>query len=201
MDIVSAFETRAGRPLPDAVALRRDVGRQTLRRGEILFAQGTPSSRVYWVRVGVLKLSYVSSDGTERVREFVAEGQVFACLEALDGARPAEYSATACEACELEWLPFAALDALSQREPTWGRCLGQFALDTARHRGERERVLLTSPPLQRFTSAIRERPWLLSRVAQRDLAAYIGVTPVSLSRFKSEMGLLPSKRSAARKRP
>lgn len=187
MDIVDAFELRAGKPLPGAAPLRRGVHCQSARRGEILFHEGGESTRVYWVRSGLIKLSYTSKDGQERIREFVAEGQVFACLEALEGKQHALFTATVCQSSQLEWIDYAALAQLAQQEALWAQCLTLFVMDTALNRGAREHELLTLLPQERFIQAIAQRPWLLDRVTQRDLAAYIGVTPVSLSRFKSRL--------------
>lgn len=45
----------------------------------------------------------------------------------------------------------------------------------------------TSSPEQRYISLIKNRPELLNRVPQHQLASYLGVTPQSLSRIRSRI--------------
>lgn len=187
MDIIDAFERRAGRALPFADALRQKIARRQLARCESLFNLGEAAPNIYLVRSGVLKLSYMSPEGKERVREFVAEHQVFACLEALSDDAPANYGAIACENCDVEYLAASDIETLAASELAWARCVGLFYLDTALNRGGRERQFLMLSPPDRLQMAMSERPWLTTRVSQQDLSAYIGITPVSLSRLKSRM--------------
>lgn len=185
MDLIDAFEARIGCALPASDDLRRRLRQRTVRRGDALFRAGEPETRIHYIASGVIKLSFVSDEGLERIRDFVADGRVFACLESLDGSMPALFSAIACENAVVDSLEYQLLAEYTARYPLWMQCLSLFLLDTAKNRGERERRFLMLPPPQRFAQAIEDRPWLLQRVSQQDLAAYIGVTPVSLSRLKA----------------
>jgi CRP-like cAMP-binding protein len=186
LDLVSAFEARLGEHLPGAAELRSRVKRLHFDKGATVFEAGRSCRDVFFVLAGLIKLHYVSAGGDARVRDFVNEGKVFAALESLEDAQaPAWYTATAYEPSTLEVLPYAQIEALARESAPWARCVGLFFLDTALNRGSREHAFLLLPPLERFRVAIQERPWLLERVRQHDMASYIGITPVSLSRLKS----------------
>ena len=53
---------------------------------------------------------------------------------------------------------------------------------------KRERELLTLSPEERYRSFSHEYPMLSSRIPQKDIARYLGVTPVGLCRIKKRLG-------------
>ena len=152
-----------------------------------MFHAGDRVAFVGLIRHGVVKFSYRSEDGTERVRDFLAEGQIAACVALLGEGPPVTYDGVACEDTTVESLDGDLLRAVARTEPAWADCLNLLLQEKTRHLVEREHALLTMTPPQRLSRAVAERPWLLDRVPQRDLAAYIGITPVSLSRLKARV--------------
>ncbi len=186
LDLIDIFEARVRSTLPQAQRLRGTITNRRVAQGRALFHAGEPVSRVFLVRTGVIKFAYMSEDGVERVRDFIAEGQIAACVGALAGGDSvAAYDGIACEDAVVDCLDFGPVCQLTKSEPLWARCIGLLLYDTTRNLTERERALLTLTPPDRLAQAVAERPWLLTRVSQRDLAAYIGITPVSLSRLKA----------------
>ncbi len=185
LDLLDILEQRVGQRLPHAAQLRDRLVERSWRRGEALFRAGDPVAQFALIRHGVVKFSYLSPDGVERVRDFIADGQLAACIGALGGTIEAAYDGVACQDTVAETLALDLIRPLVDSEPPWAQCVNLLLLDITRHLAERERVLLTLSPPQRLAHAVGERPWLLERVHQHDLAAYIGVTPVSLSRLKA----------------
>jgi CRP-like cAMP-binding protein len=161
------------------------LAHRSWRRGELLFRTGDRVGEFAFIKSGIVKLSYLSAEGTERVRDFIAEGQLAVCSGAMGGAVEAAYDGVACADTVLETLNFAFVKSLIESETLWARCISLLLHDINRHLAERERMLLTLNPPERLAHAVEERPWLLDRVLQQDLAAYLGITPVSLSRLKA----------------
>ena len=52
--------------------------------------------------------------------------------------------------------------------------------------------MLTLSPTERYRAFLRHSPGVAERVLQRDLARYLGVTPVSLSRLKARVNAVPA---------
>ena len=48
-------------------------------------------------------------------------------------------------------------------------------------------TFIASTPEERFMTLLLERPQLIDRVPQHQLASYLGITPESLSRIKKRM--------------
>jgi CRP-like cAMP-binding protein len=185
LDLLAVLERRLGRPLPEAARLRQRLVQRSWRRGEALFRVGDQVGQLALIKRGVVKFSYLSAEGVERVRDFIADGQLAVCVGALGGDVDAAYDGLACEDITAETLSLDAVRPLLQREPLWAQCLNLLLHDITHHLAERERMLLTLSPPERLAQAVAERPWLRDRVPQQDLAAYIGITPVSLSRLKA----------------
>ncbi|MBS0519718.1 MAG: Crp/Fnr family transcriptional regulator [Proteobacteria bacterium] len=185
LDLIAVLESRVGHALPRAAELRSRLVHRSWRRGESLFHAGDRVTYIALVKRGVLKFSYRSEEGTERIRDFLAEGQVAACVGTLGGEGAVAYDGVACEDTVTESLDVELLRSPVKTDPAWAHCLSLLLYDKNRHLAERERSLLTLSPPERLAHAIAERPWLSERVTQQDLAAYIGITPVSLSRLKA----------------
>ena len=183
MDLLQAFSQRIGEALPAVDELRAAVTECSHAPGTALFRAGEPCLHIFCVQQGIVKLEFVDQHGDARVRDFVAEGGVFAAIECLEQPKaPAWYTASAYGPVTVQRLPYAPVRQLAIQHPVWARCVALYFHDTAMNRGRREHGFLMLSPLDRLRAAVAERPWLLQRVRQQDLASYIGVTPVSLSR-------------------
>ena len=55
---------------------------------------------------------------------------------------------------------------------------------------QREQEFLQLSARQRYASLLEQHPEWADRIALKHLASYLGVTDVSLSRLRSEMGLI-----------
>ncbi len=75
------------------------------------------------------------------------------------------------------WAPWAALEH---------RVLGAL-LDG---KMQREQEFLQLSARQRYARLLEQHPQWAERIALKHLASYLGVTDVSLSRLRSEMGLI-----------
>ena len=91
--------------------------------------------------------------------------------------------ATAISACELEQVDFRAVEAVMSRNSEWA--VGVFSAMTmhALVKERRERELLMFTPEERYRRFLEDYPELVESVAQKDIASYLGITPVGLSRI------------------
>jgi len=139
------------------------------------------------MRRGLLKLAYLSDRGDEWIKSFIAEGQFFASIAALTPGGSTSFAAEAIEDSELEQLDYRDIAARAATSLPWQRALAQALLIYGARKEARERELLTLAPTERYRAFLRQSPGVVDRVRQRDLALYLGVTPVSLSRLKARV--------------
>lgn len=157
-----------------------------LDKGQVLFDVGQPHPYLYVMRQGCVKLLYRGANGDEWVQDFVAEGAFFCSLTALVGGL-SSYACEALEPCELERLHYPWLEQTAHQKQAWQQALLAGWKEYATRKELRERDLLTLTPPQRYEAFVRTHPGLVQRVPQKDLARYLGVTPVSLSRIRGRL--------------
>ncbi|MEY4766595.1 MAG: hypothetical protein RI907_3268 [Pseudomonadota bacterium] len=158
-----------------------------LDKGQALFHIDQPHPYVHVLRRGCVKTVYLDAQGQEWVQDFFDEGAFLCSLTSLQPGGVASYGCVALEACEVERIDYAWLESVAYDHPLWQRALLQGWKDYATRREVRERGLLTLSPAQRYQSFLAHRPGLAARLSQHDLARYLGITPVSLSRIRGRL--------------
>ncbi len=180
--IVTIFEQLTG-PLPDWPELKPHIKLMHLKRGGSLFAAAQPMPHIFIVLNGLIKLHHDNAEGRERIKNFAAEGAIVASISALQTNGRASFSATALEPASLARIPYKALEHMADTHFAWGRLLRTVLMGYALQKEQREQGFLMQSAAVRYEALIRAQPNLAARVAQKDLAAYLGVTPVGLSRI------------------
>jgi CRP-like cAMP-binding protein len=148
-----------------------------------VFLQGAAHPYVYAIRRGLLKLCYMQADGVEWIKSFVHEGGFFASIAALQPEGRTSFMVTAIEASALERVDYRLLAELAQRHLPWSRALHLLTMVYAVRKEQRERELLTLLPEERYRAFRAAHAGLERRVPQKDLARYLGLTPVGLNRI------------------
>ncbi len=97
-------------------ALESSMSAVSLRRGEILFAEGDEGDQLYVVFEGKIKLGRRSGDGREYLIAILGPGQMFGELSFFDPG-PRSATATAVTDVELRSLGHSALNPVLQSHP------------------------------------------------------------------------------------
>jgi len=182
-----SFERLAGGALPDWDGLAARVRRRALRSGEVLFHAGAPHPHVVCVAEGVLKMVYDTADGKQWIKAFAEPGLSFASLTALREGGRASFSACAVGEAAVECVPYAAVEQFAARHAAWQRLLANAFRVYGERKEQRELELLTLSAEERYRRFAAEHPALEARLAQHEVAAYVRVTPVALSRIKARL--------------
>ncbi|WLT30698.1 Crp/Fnr family transcriptional regulator [Geothrix sp. PMB-07] len=181
------FEQLAGCPLPEQEHCLQHLKMVRVAAGETVFQAGETHPYIYVVRKGLVKLCYWLPDGTERIKSFGEAGGLFASMAALEPGGLTSFAVVALEASELERVELACLEQLGQRHLAWQRCLTGAVKRYALRKEIRERDLLILKPLERYQTFLAAHPDLARRVPLKDLASYLGITAVSLSRIRARL--------------
>ncbi len=176
-------EAAAGAPLRTWAELAPRVTVLRFGPGATVFAQGAAAPSVYVVRSGLIKLVYLDHGGDEWVKSFVPAGQYFASLAALAPGGETAFAAVAIEPSQVERLAWTDIERHTSGDLVWARAVTALVMAFAARKERRERELLTLTPEQRYLAFAAEHPDLERRIPQKDLARYLGVTPVGLNRI------------------
>ncbi len=177
------LESAAGQELPEWDSVARTLHMGTVEAGGTVFLEGVLHPFVYAVRQGLLKLSYLKEDGSEWIKSFAHEGRFFASIAALEPQGRTSFMVTALETSVIERLDYRALAAAADQHLAWSQALRQLTLVFAARKEQRERELLTLNPEQRYLAFCAAYPDLATRIAQKELARHLGMTPVGLNRI------------------
>lgn len=157
------------------------------QRGQHLFHQGDTDKSIYLIRNGLLKAYYLSDDGKEYIKSFLLPGDMIGSLKGMMGDGGCSFSLVCLEPAELTCIDYDILYARSRNDLNLANSMVDFLLAFAMKKETREFEFLCLTAEERYQTLIDKAPGLVDRVTQNDIARYLGVTPVGLSRIKKRV--------------
>jgi CRP-like cAMP-binding protein len=173
-------------PLSDAdlESLTTPSRRVVLPRGTSLLKAGEHADTTVFVLSGGLREYYVLEDGTERTKGFNLPGEFGGSLSDLLSERPSRVWITVEASAVLVCTPWQVYHRLSMTSTAWSHFARRFAEALYLVKVEREFELLALSASQRYARVLQRWPTLEAVFSQKDIASYVGVTPVHLSRLR-----------------
>ncbi len=175
-------------PAADRARLRRIAAVRRVRRGQVLFHEGEPCAAMFVIVEGSVKVFKLAPDGRERVLNVFRPWDAFA-EAALFGDAVYPAGAQALSPGLLVTLPRAPLLALLRAEPEI--CLRLLASLSVKLKVLTQRLEVTSfqgvaARLAAYLLAERReqgQPLVRLPLSKKDLAAYLAMSPETLSRL------------------
>lgn len=147
-----------------------------------LLRQGEAQPLFYYLHEGIVRAVWHSENGAERVKEFYFPGECcFLYLNWLT-ATTADYGLQLLTAARISEVPLRLLD-----EPAHQPAKIALMRQQLIYKEKKEQMLLLNNPGQRYLYMQTHFPDWESRLTQKDLAAWIGISPVSLSRIRTRL--------------
>lgn len=148
---------------------------------------GEAAHDLIFVSSGLLRFYYLSEEGKETNKAFVAEDEFAGALASASLGLPLYFGIEALEETTMLVAPFAQFTALYDQHPIFER-LGRKLAELLLVRKElRMRSMLEQTAGERYAAFVQKHPQLIERIPQYHLAAYLGITEVSLSRLKNSL--------------
>ncbi len=158
-----------------------------MESGDHVFRQGENDRSMYAITSGILKAYYLSEDGKENIKSFVEPNAVIGSLTATFSKEACSFSLICLEPCCLLKLPFETLYTESQNNLEIANTVNRMLLQLSMKKERREFELLCLSAEQRYRRFIEGSPHMMDRLTQNDIARYLGITPVALSRIKKRI--------------
>ena len=158
------------------------------RKGEPLVRQGDEEMKHFFILEGMLKRVVSNPEGHEMILRFAAEGDLEHSYAAWRLRRPIPYSIVAVTRVRTAELPLPTwveyLDRLPELKTRFEYQVMKLMSEVMAHTITLH--LLDAPGrLARFR---RKHPELAGRIPKKELAAYLNLTPETLSRLKQKLG-------------
>ncbi len=162
-------------------------------KGDVVFKQGDFNDNLYYLSSGLLKAFYMTPDGKVFVKSFIRESNVIGNLTALMSEEPCSFSLVCLEPCSLLHIKFSYLVQLAENDIAIANALIKLLINLAIKKERREYEFLCLSAEERYQIIKQQAPDLLKRVTQNDIARYLGITPVALSRIRARTAVLKSR--------
>lgn len=154
-----------------------------LQRNEYLKVQGSADTRLYHITEGCLRV-FVVDEFEEHTIRFGYEGNVIVALDSFITERPSDMFIQALRKTEVKVLEKAPYMEFVRSSPERFQCWLQILEQLVYQQLERERDLLTASPADRYQRVLERSPQLFQEVPNKYIAAYLRMTPETLSRLK-----------------
>ena len=136
---------------------------------------------------GMIRYFYVDPDGREYTRYFCRAGNFVSSYTSILAGRPSAYAIQALDNIELIVFSMEDWNKLNSKDPVWSALTIKVLEGAQLIAEERERSLILDSAADRYLSLINDFPGIEEKAKQYDLASYLGITPVALSRIRGRL--------------
>lgn len=168
-------------------ALQRHSSPHTYPRGALLIRQGDVCRDVFVLRRGLLKMFYITHDGKEWVKSFFMDGGLFGSRRSQAMGLGSAFAVMCLEECEILRLPYELVRQCAREDRVVMEGLFDFSEWVSLRKEKREHELLCLSAEARYRLFLAEDGALAARLTQVDIARYLGITPIALSRIKRRL--------------
>lgn len=156
-----------------------------ISKDAVVLEEGRPCNHLWFINRGAVK-AFEWTDGSERVTHFFLTNMFFTNYYCWVTKNRSDLTYKAVEDCEIIEIDYPMLESL---------CMQHHIFDTiGRKMAERifvqeylnKKLLLNYTATERYDYVEREQPEIFQHFALKDIASFIGVTDVSLSRIRKE---------------
>ncbi len=158
-----------------------------IKKGEHVFVHGDLDRSIYFIKYGLLKAYYTTRDGKEFIKSFLMDSDVIGSLSSAYKGDSCSFSLLCLENTRLIKVPFSIIYDFSKADQSVANDLIVLLLNLSMKKEKREFEFLCLSVEERYRQLENESPIIIEKVTQNDLARYLGVTPVGLSRIKARV--------------
>ncbi|NJI74074.1 Crp/Fnr family transcriptional regulator [Sphingobacterium kitahiroshimense] len=157
------------------------------KKNEQLLEYGTVANRLFFINKGCLRLYYSNDDQSIITRFMAFENTFLTSIVSFISREPSTEYIQAVEASELLVITYEDFSYLRKTIPEWDKMyiyILEYGLTVITSKLGN---LLTQSATERYRNLLKNNPELIQRLSNSNLAAYLNVSPETLSRLKSQI--------------
>jgi len=158
-----------------------------LRKKHFILQEGEVSKYSIFVEKGILRTYTIDEKGNEHTLQLASEGWWAADLYSFLTNEPSSFYIEALEDCELFLISKQSWDDLMDKVPAFERYFRILIQNNLVSTQRRLMGTLSQTAEEKYLSLTAAYPDLLLRVPQTLIASYLGITPETLSRIRSQL--------------
>lgn len=184
--IIPALSTLTGFPKEEVAQILEYFELKNFKKKTTLLKAGAVATDLYLVLKGCMRM-YYDKNGADISACFFTEHMFAGAYDSFSARRPSRYYVETLEDCQVLVINHARLQTLLNTQPN----MHAFALKILEERfvilHEWFSSHILDTPEERYLNLLTQRPDLLNRIPQHQIATFLGVTPVSLSRIRNRV--------------
>jgi CRP-like cAMP-binding protein len=161
-----------------------------LKKDEFLIKTGSSSGPLFAVYTGILRVSCQDNEGKEKTIDFRSSGELTGIYPPYydQGKYKTWFTVQALTDCKLIGIPTHFNKTLfSTKESIWDTIEKNIFWERYLKTEKRLRSLLVDDATKRYTDFINEFPDIHESIPLYQIASYLGITSVSLSRIRASI--------------
>lgn len=168
--------------------LVQNIPVKELKKGTLLLKEGEISRSCYFVLDGCVRKYYLK-DGKEKTTDFFSQGQAVNSTSSYLEQKPSKHYFECIEDSILIIGESGKEEEMFKKIPKLESLARTMVEEDYGKTQDKFDSFITSSPEERYLNLLENRPDLLHRVPQHQIASYLGMTPESLSRIRKRISL------------
>jgi CRP-like cAMP-binding protein len=159
-----------------------------LKKGDVLIHENIRSPYLYFIEQGAVKNSYIDEKGNMKAVWFGFEGDICISLNSYIDMNYMHETTELLEDGLFYRVTINHLKALYKDHcdwANWGRCFIEHVFINTAHELDEFKSLTAK---EKYLRLIEGNQNIKERVPLKDIASYLGVSPVTISRLRKELG-------------
>lgn len=167
--------------------VRQSFSPEYYAKGQLFVNQGSIPAKLGFITNGLVKYYYIDLDGNEWIKHFSGEGDFVTSYGSFIYNIPSLYSIEAIEDTTILTIAQDKYLENIEKSKTWGMIARKYTEKIYFDKEKREASFLQMNGTERYLNFLHEYKYLSDRIAVKDIASFLGLTSVSLSRIRSKI--------------
>lgn len=158
-----------------------------IKKKTFLLQQGQICDFEAYIIKGCIKVYYLDKEGNEVILLFAVEDWWVSDIDSFSNQSPSNLFIETLEDCELLVLNYADKERLYQHVPQLERMFRLMVQRAYVVLQQRFFATISQPAEERYLDFLKRYPSIPQRVAQHQIAAYLGISPEFLSKIRAKL--------------
>jgi len=156
-----------------------------IKRGGVIIRQGEKSTKIFFIRSGIFRVSFLKDDGEHTIC-FGTAGDAFCSMHAFYTGESAQFGFEAIEDSEVYALSINKFKELAEKHNDLNLWLKNLLIEQVYALEWRYVHLGTGDAFMRYEMFVKLRSDIISRIPIKYIAQYLNVRPETLSRIRAK---------------
>ncbi len=155
--------------------------------GTTLLSEGDIATKLFLVIHGCLRTYFIKESGIEITSQFFIEGQMVSSFESAMTEKPSRQYIDAIEDSTVGFIDITMFKKMISESGLGMNDFNRFLISRLIFYMNQHASFILDNPEKRYKKLLQDNPELVSRLPQKYIASYMGITPVSLVRIRTRL--------------